>query len=786
MKPVNDPSLLAQLNGPSGPQPVNDPATLARLELDMDVTGPEHEVRASIEKLKDPAQRTRARRLWADAYVARERAQGGAGMAIDNTVRTLARGSFVGPVLDELSAATANPMATLRAAISGDSDPSAAPYYEALEYQRARDRAVDQDYPVMSTVGKLAGGLAGGVGAMRQAGGTMLERGAGALAGGPLVAMTPAATIPGRIAQGTGVGAGFGAAAGFGEGEGDLGNRAEKAGQGALVGGALGTALGVGAETVRAVRTAAANQGRTGAYDRMASQIEDGVDTFANQVATGSARNDLTIQRRTLDILGEEMERAGGAREHAIASTVQRIINETGVAPGTARAQINRLAQVHRDSPLLFAEYAAAAPSNAVIRSNRNPANIDINEVRRVTDTSAHNVLDDLANQPGAVSSATVRNAVNERNLGMRDTMRETLDSIAPQAGGRALHIADLEQMQEAARQAASAEYRAAYAAPTNTNLLVGLLPRILDRHANRMAGRAGEQAEALGRAINEFFIEHQGQRLAMMTLQQLQDARGVVRVMRDRARKAGDTHIVATLNPLYRDVTRLMERANPTWARANRRWADDSIDTVGRELGEAFSLKANPAYRRHLREFNDLAPHAQDMVRVEFLQKLDDKLANLGDTHDVAKLFATEHMRNIVRELFGHQAVVDIARATRDANIATISYGMTKGSQTARRTARREEADAETGIFAAAQNANFQGARNYILQRLLSIATERKNRPLANIATTPMNDVAEVARHIHNMRTAQQYRQRLEQPTNTPLVGAAAVGGAAGQAVSP
>ena len=108
-----------------------------------------------------------------------------------------------------------------------------------------------------------------------------------------------------------------------------------------------------------------------------------------------------------------------------------------------------------------------------------------------------------------------------------------------------------------------------------------------------------------------------------MMDLQHLQDARGALRDRIETARRAGNNQIVATLQPLYRDVTRLMERANPTWARANQRWADNSLDTVARELGEAFSLRAGPQYREQARQFQALAPEAQDMVRVEFLQNI-------------------------------------------------------------------------------------------------------------------------------------------------------------------
>lgn len=748
----------------------------AQIDHGIDFSQPVEVVRSAVAKLPE-SDREDALRQWADTFVAAERKNSGAAGAISNTARTLARGTFVGPFLDEANAATAALMHTATGGAMG------APYDETLAYNRARDRAVDRDYPVASFAGKVAGGIAGGGAALR-AGPSAIS----ATVGGPLSFVAPAATAGQRIAQGAGIGAAYGAAQGFGEGEGGIGNRAESALVGGGVGLALGGTIGAGAEVVRGVRSAAAGQGRTGAYERFRSQLPDGdLDTFANQIATGANRNDQTIQRRTLDILGQEMERAGGDRGQAVQSTVARIVREAGVTEQTAREQIRRLTAAQRDSTLFMAEYPAAAEANAAVRSSRNAASVDLQEAGRIRDSGAHMIIDDLANNPGAGSSSAVRNAVNERNLGGREAMQGTIDNLAPRAPGGVgpRTIDDLAQMQEGARRAASLEYRRAYAGPTNNGLLVGMLPRILDRHANRMAGRAGDQAQALARGLAEFRIDTPNGPALMMTLQQLQDARGALRGQIEVARRAGQDHIVGTLQPLYRDVTRLMERANPTWANANRRWADNAIDTRARELGEAFATKAGPQYRQQLAEFRQLAPEAQDMVRVEYLQKLADKLDNVGDTHDVAKLFANNHTRNAIREMFGDQGVVSVVQMVRDLGIQTRSARMLGNSQTALRLARRQEADAETGIRAAAEHASIKGARNWIIERLHTLLTERRNRPLAEIATTPMSDTAEVARHLHNMRAAQRYRSAMEVPTHTNMLYGGAISGTASQTVA-
>lgn len=549
----------------------------------------------------------------------------------------------------------------------------------------------------------------------------------------------------------------------------------------ALMGGMVPLAPAMVAGPVNRMRAALANQGQTGAYNRFASQLPDGVDTFANQVATGGARNNQAIQRRTLDILGEEMERAAGDRGQAVQSTVARIVAETGASPATARDQIRRLTSIHGDSPLMMAEYDAAAQSNAAIRATRNPASLDLRDVARPVDSNAHMVIDDLANSSG-VSSAVTRNAVNERNMGIRDMARARLEESAPRApsGAGPRTIEDTAQMLEGAKRANSLEYTAAYQTPTNNRLLMGLLPRILDRHAQRMYGRSGEQAQALKTAIAEFFIERpDGQKVAMMTLQQIQDARQVLRGMIERAKDSkGNDHIVGTLQPLYRDITKMMERANPQWAAVNRRWADGAIEKRADELGEAFATVAGPKFREQIATFRGLADEAKDIVRVQYLQKMFDKLDNLPDTHDVAKLFSTPHTRNAIRELFGNKAALDVAKLTRDASIATRSQRMLGNSQTHVRGVRQREADADTGVLAAVQNMNTQGIKNAMLDRLWSMLTERRNRPLAQIATTPMNDTAEVARHIHNMRVAQEFVARVGRRSPNSQIAAPGIAG--------
>lgn len=778
MRPVSDPTTLAMLNDsqPAARSPVTDPNIIGQLEYGIDFNQPDDAVRSALSKLPTET-RGKALDTWADAYVARERSKGGVGMALDNTARTLARGTIVGPFLDEITAAASNPAAAARAAVSGQDDPGSAPYYEGLAYQRARDRAVDTDYPVLSTTAQLATGLGTGVAAMRGGGGVI-----GGLVAGPVAAAAPAASASGRIGQAAGVGAGYGAASGFGNSQGGAGNRAEGAVTGAGFGAALGGALGSGAETVRGVQRAYARTGETGAYDQFARQLGDTtVEQFADDVATGATRQQAPLNRRTLDILGEEMVQSGDNAQVAAQRAIQRLVAEHGVSPTTARDQIRRLTGIHRDSPLMMGEYPAVAESNRATRMAR-PDNVEFAEASQITNAGTQDTIDYLANSGAGRAVQQTRNAIEDRQSGLQDWFRGRLETMAP--GGRTLD--DAENMIAGIRRQAQQEYDAVYngagGTAVNNRMMHGLMQRMVDRHLNRMVGRSGEQAQALRSAIDELFIDlPNGQRLVMPSLQQAQDMRGSIRGMIERAERAGNRHIASTLQPLYRDMTRIMERSSPGWAQANQRWAgmvrlEDALD-----FGQRLTPKAGPAQREALREFTRLAPEAQDLVRVGWLQQQFDKLASMRDTHDVSKMFDKQEMFNLVERMFTRRDAVQFARYVRDAEVANRSTRMLGNSATHRRGMLQRSMDAETGIVAAAENASMSGVRNWLVERLTGLLRDRRNVPLARISTTPMRDTAAVAGNITRMRTAQERLRQIDRPARDRVPAAASFGQQAG-----
>lgn len=518
-----------------------------------------------------------------------------------------------------------------------------------------------------------------------------------------------------------------------------------------------------------ALAKARANQGEAGAYGKIAESLDGPVTNFADEVATGGTPMNAGINRRTMDVLGEEMERAGGDVARAQQATINRLSTEFGIPPNTAASQIQRLTDVHRDSQLMLAEYPAVARSNADTRGVR-AANTNLDDVARTQESPTQFKLDTLGNNGNTQSASTVRNAINQREEALSPALAETLVESGPRMGGRPASIVDVENMVANADQLASQEYRAAHTGPVNNNLMMQWLPRLLAWHENRAAYRAGDISRAINSALDQFYVNTPNGRITMNTLQQLQDARGVLRGQITQYRTQGRNDLVNAVQPVYDHVTRLMTQMSPQWAQANRRWADGRLNEVAAELGDAFSKQAGPRFREQLREFNQLAPEAQNVVRVHWIQQQLDRLTNLPDTHSVAKMFTNDHMRNMVRQLLGDQAAVDFTRMVRDIRVAEASKAMMKNSSTHRRGMAQKQEDADTGLIAAANNASAQGVRNWLVERATQILTERRNAPMAEILTTPMSDTAQIARHLYRMRQQQDRLRQIESPTRIAI----------------
>ena len=80
-----------------------------------------------------------------------------------------------------------------------------------------------------------------------------------------------------------------------------------------------------------------------------------------------------------------------------------------------------------------------------------------------------------------------------------------------------------------------------------------------------------------------------------------------------------------------------------------------------------------------------------------------------------------------------------------------------------------QKQKDAETGIVTAIEQGSAQNVRNWLMERAAQIMTEHRNRPLADISTTPLNDTARVAQHLQRMRQQERTLQQFREPRRVP-----------------
>jgi hypothetical protein len=261
-------------------------------------------------------------------------------------------------------------------------------------------------------------------------------------------------------------------------------------------------------------------------------------------------------------------------------------------------------------------------------------------------------------------------------------------------------------------------------------------------------------------------------ERALTTSLEAAQNARSAIRGQIEAVRRAGRTDIAGILQPLYDDITRVMERASPLWARANHRWAEMRLEEAATELGDAFSKRAGPRYREQLRQFRRLAPEAQDIVRVHFVQQMLDQIENavrLGSQQNLGRLFSTGHTRDAIRTILGDDAAVEVARMIRDANVMARSQGMLRGSQTHRRGQVQQEQDADINTVVAATNFDWGNWRQAAFQRLREVWRERRNRAMGRTLATPMRDMPAVSEQIELMRRAAERVRQANAPRLPP-----------------
>lgn len=157
----------------------------------------------------------------------------------------LGQGATLG-LADELQAGLFAPTTYIANKIRGQKDATlGGAYDQLLQEQRANLQTAGQQYPIVSTVAELAGGLGtlGGIGAGTKFGRAVYSAGAKGLAPTAITKLGKAANLASRIGIGAGTGAATTGAYGFGSGEGGAGKRLDEAKSVAILGASVGGGL---------------------------------------------------------------------------------------------------------------------------------------------------------------------------------------------------------------------------------------------------------------------------------------------------------------------------------------------------------------------------------------------------------------------------------------------------------------------------------------------------------------------------------------------------------------
>ncbi len=403
-------------------------------------------------------------------------------------------------------------------------------------------------------------------------------------------------------------------------------------------------------------------------------------------------------------------------------------------------------------------------------------------DISGINDTAAHRLIETVGAGSDMPSASRVRNAVMDRAADAKEDMRGFLWRMANDASGanagRLFHgtpapteVLDIAEMVATnARQLAHGADTAAHNKVAMGAEVYGQLYRDVNSSLARIRGRAnsraGEYAAQMHNAAREVedLIQQTGGRYS---LQQLQDARAGVRHLIRTAERQGDDATRRVLQPFYDDITGAMERANPVWERANRQWAGivDAEDAL--LLGQMFAKKAGVKQRQQLDAFENMAPEAQTMLRIGFMQRLEDDIANLGDTASVSKLF-DEPTRKVIGQLFGRDALLGLMRKLRDVKVGEISKGMLGNSRTAPRLQQGRIDDADIGVVASLQSANASAAKSWLTEMVINTVREYRNRALARALTTPVSDTPAIAQQLQALRRNQARRQNFNAPPTT------------------
>jgi hypothetical protein len=487
-------------------------------------------------------------------------------------------------------------------------------YDDALKDERAKVESFRDENPGTALAAELAGSFA--------------TPGLGLAAG----AIRPAATVLGKIAQGSKLGAGFGGAYGFASSEGGDGNLLDQTyarGKGALSGAAVGAGLGAAlpaasgiiggtarkvsefaapaiarhtkgvdaaADTVMAQRMQAAGD----TPQAMRAQIEEAkrVGTFygggksASQTDTPLALVDMSPDMRKLAGSASRSSGEANARAEAFIGTRQ-----TGVTP-------------KNEAAVRYADEGGLTHRNPLAPLSKDA---------------------DPAGQYERVKDALTRSMTLE-------------DKDFHKFGANAYRTE--QDMMKALKVEADKLYGEARTAAQNFNVQPVIRP-VVEKYANAVLDMPVGEATLVKRALRQFTT---GNGQLVTSLEAFDKAKRVVDGLTGRARTAGDKNAERVLTGIKNDMVAAVD-AQPGYGekyKAARNYFSsqmemkDAIDLGRQAFRENSDLVAD--------QFRALSEGQQKLFRLGLIESFEANLGRKKRTNDVTQIFETPRVQDLLR----------------------------------------------------------------------------------------------------------------------------------------
>lgn len=449
-------------------------------------------------------------------------------------------------------------------------------YDQSLERMRARNRKAEADYPILDTVGQVAAGVA---------------------TGGPLLSrIAPAATAVGRVGQGMLVGGTLGAIEGFGKGEGGVDQRLAKAGEGGVIGTALGGALPVAATALSRAYGAASD-----AIAPTITRLRDGPEAAADRIlANRLSRAGTSPAEVRLDL------QRGQAQAAQMGPNSRAEIPET--IADTSDAMQRLTGSLYRTGG-----EAGNFIKNTLTARQRGPAN-------------------PYAPQPGEPTGQRARIMdATERALQIRtagSALQTERQIVADQAQqGRQLYAQAFQQQQ-----------------PFD-------IQPVLDGFAmNAMQYPAPFQAQ-LSRALNLFRNNQPNRFNPNGNLQAFDNAKKALDDMIERGQRAGSGNLVRELTTLKNDLLGAVHAngSNPAYQTARSAWGSAAENREAIELGRAALREGSEISAE---QYRNLTQGQQQLFRIGYLESLRNALGTRKPGNDVTQLFQQARVQELMNEI--------------------------------------------------------------------------------------------------------------------------------------